>query len=101
MQRRASRRWVVEGTLRPIGALAALHLLELRHQLAPGLGDVGGHGLALRLQAEAGPPLAVRGNAQVTDEAERGRNHLQSLVAGVSLCQTTVWVCKMLDEPGR
>lgn len=76
--------------LRPIGVLAALHLLELRHQRAAGLDDVDGHRLALRLQAKAGAPLAVRGNAQVADEAERGRDHLQNMVASVSLCQTTV-----------
>jgi hypothetical protein len=34
--------------LRPIGAFAALHLLELRHHLAAGLGDVSLDGLALR-----------------------------------------------------
>jgi hypothetical protein len=63
------------GELGPVGALAALHLLKLRHQLAAGVDEVGGHCLALRLQAKAGASLAVRGDAQVADEAERGKNH--------------------------
>jgi len=53
------------GELRPVDALAALHLLELRQQRAADLGDVGGHRLALRLKAEAGAPLAVDRDAQV------------------------------------
>ncbi len=67
--------------LRPIGVLAALHLLELRHQRAAGLDDVDGHRLALRLQAEARPPLAIRRNAQIADKARRNRDHPQSLVS--------------------
>ncbi len=76
--------------LRPIVALAAFHLLELRHQRAASLGDVGSHGLALRLQAKARASLAVGGNGQIADKAGRGRNYPATLPAGVSLCQTPV-----------
>ncbi len=90
MQRRASRRWAVEGTLRPIVALAAFHLLELRHQRAASLGDVGSHGLALRLQAKTGASLAVGGDGQVADKAGRGRNYPATQARRVSFCQTPV-----------
>lgn len=38
--------------LRATDALAAFHLLELRHQHAAGLGNVGGHHLRLHLKAQ-------------------------------------------------
>jgi hypothetical protein len=47
------------GELRLIGALSALHLMELRHHVAAGRRGVGAS-LALRLKAEARSPLAVR-----------------------------------------
>ena len=67
------------GELRPVGALAALHPLELRQRCAASLGDVGGYRQALRLQAMAGASLAIGGDAQVADEAGRGRNRSLSL----------------------
>ncbi len=45
--------------LRSIGALAALHLPKLRHDLAAGLGDVRSDSLAVRLKAKAGSALAI------------------------------------------
>jgi hypothetical protein len=57
--------------LRPIGTLAALHLPELSHHLAAGLGDVGGNGLALRLKAKPGSALAIGADAKVGDEPPR------------------------------
>jgi hypothetical protein len=65
--------------LRPIGALAALHFLELRHHLAAGLGDVGGDGLALRLKAKAGSPLAIGRDPEIADKTGAGRGHGQNL----------------------
>ncbi len=59
------------GELRPIGALAALHLLELRHHLAAGLGDVGGDGLALCLKAKPGSSLAIGADAKVRRRTAR------------------------------
>jgi len=48
------------GELRPIGALAALYLPKLCHQLAAGLDDVCGYGVALRLKSKAGSPFGCR-----------------------------------------
>ena len=56
---------------------------------AAGAGNVGGHGLTLRLEAKAASCLAVGADAQVADEPRRGRNHPASLVGCVSLYQTT------------
>ena len=47
------------GELRPIGALAALHLAEVSHHLAPSLGDIGDNGLALCLKAKPGSALPI------------------------------------------
>ena len=71
-------------------AVAALHFLEVRQQRAAGLGNVGAHGLALRLKAKAGTLLAIRGNAQVADVAGRGRSHPIALVTGSPLCPGNV-----------
>ena len=63
------------GELRPIGALAALHLAELRHHLAAGLDDMGSNGLALRLKAEPGSALAIGRNPEIADKTGAGRGH--------------------------
>ena len=67
------------GQLRPIGALAALHLAELRHHLAPSLSDVGGDRLALRLKAKAGSVLAIGRDPEIADKTGVGRGRSQSL----------------------
>jgi predicted RNA-binding Zn-ribbon protein involved in translation (DUF1610 family) len=67
------------GKLRPIGTLAALHLLKLRHHLAAGLGDVSGNGLALRLKAKARSALAIGRDPEIADKTGAGRGHGPSL----------------------
>lgn len=49
----------------------ALDLLKLGQQLAPVLGEVGGDGLALRLQAQAGPALAFGADVEIRHELPR------------------------------
>jgi hypothetical protein len=67
------------GKLRPIGALAALHLLKLRHHLAAGLGDVSGDGLALRLKSKPGSALAIGRDPEIADKTGAGSGHGRSL----------------------
>jgi hypothetical protein len=67
------------GELRPISALAALNLPKLRHHLAPGLGNVRGDRLALRLKAKAGSALAVGRDPEIADKTGAGRGHGRSL----------------------
>ena len=61
------------GGLRPIGALAALHLVKLRHYVTTGLGDVRRYGLALHLEAKPGSALAISRNPEIADETGAGR----------------------------
>jgi F0F1-type ATP synthase membrane subunit c/vacuolar-type H+-ATPase subunit K len=67
------------GELRPIGPLAAFHLPELRHHLAACLGDVCRDGLALRLKAKPGSPLAIGRDPEIADKTGAGRGHGRSL----------------------
>ena len=61
------------GELRPIGPLAVFHLPELRHHLAACLGDVCRDGLALRLKAKPGSPLAIGRDPEIADKTGAGR----------------------------
>ena len=65
----------------PIGPLAAFHLPELRHHLAACLGDVCRDGLALRLKAKPGSPLAIGRDPEIADKTGAGRGHGRSLAA--------------------
>ncbi len=67
------------GELRSIGPLAAFHLPELRHHLAACLGEVCRDGLALRLRAKPGSPLAIGRDPEIADKTGVGRGHGRSL----------------------
>lgn len=56
------------GKLRPIRALAALHLRELPRERPADPFDVSGDGFALCVQSEAGAPLAIRRDAVIGHE---------------------------------
>jgi len=60
--------------LRSVGALAALHLLELGHHYAAGAGHVLGHRRALRLQAQPTLSLPIGADPVVGHEAQRRRH---------------------------
>lgn len=78
------------GKLRPISALAALHLLELRHHLAAGLADVRRYGLTLRLEAKSGSALAIGRDPEIADKTGAVVGPLPDSGTGVSLWQMDI-----------